>query len=42
MTAKSKTLEHLLDKWTVTKARDLYGIDNWGAGYFKVNQAGEV
>jgi arginine decarboxylase len=42
MTAKSKNLEHLLDKWTVAKARDLYGIDNWGAGYFKVNQAGEV
>lgn len=39
---KSKTLEQLYDKWTVAKARDLYGIDNWGAGYFRINPAGEV
>ncbi|MDW7708903.1 MAG: biosynthetic arginine decarboxylase [Deferrisomatales bacterium] len=39
---KSKTLEQLYDKWTVAKARELYGIDNWGAGYFKINPAGEV
>ncbi len=39
---KSKTLEQLYDRWTVAKARDLYGIDNWGSGYFKVNASGEV
>ncbi len=39
---KSKTLEQLHDKWTVDQARELYGIDNWGAGYFKVNPKGEV
>ncbi|MBI5018072.1 MAG: biosynthetic arginine decarboxylase [Deltaproteobacteria bacterium] len=39
---KTKTLEQLHDKWTVDQARELYGIDNWGAGYFRVNPAGEV
>ncbi len=39
---RSKTLEQLHDKWTVSKARDLYGVENWGMGYFRVNAAGEV
>jgi arginine decarboxylase len=39
---KTKTLEQIHDKWTLAKARELYGIENWGAGYFKVNGAGEV
>ncbi len=39
---KSKTLEQLYDRWTVAKARDLYGIDNWGNGYFRINTAGQV
>ncbi|NTU60078.1 MAG: biosynthetic arginine decarboxylase [Deltaproteobacteria bacterium] len=39
---KAKPLEQLYDKWTVDQARELYGIDNWGAGYFTVNAAGEV
>jgi arginine decarboxylase len=28
--------------WSVEEARNLYGIDRWGAGYFSVNDAGEV
>ena len=28
--------------WSVDEARNLYGIDRWGAGYFSVNEQGEV
>ncbi len=28
--------------WSVDAARNLYGIDRWGAGYFSVNDEGEV
>lgn len=31
-----------LDRWTIEKAKDLYGINYWGAGYFDVNNKGEV
>lgn len=30
------------DSWTLEQSRDLYGIDNWGAGYFTVSAQGEV
>lgn len=28
--------------WTIPSAKNMYGIDNWGNGYFDVNQQGEV
>ena len=30
------------DKWTLDHARETYGIDAWGNGYFKVDDNGEV
>ncbi|MBN1498545.1 MAG: biosynthetic arginine decarboxylase [Spirochaetes bacterium] len=32
----------VLGRWTVDKSIDLYGIKNWGADYFSVNEKGEV
>ena len=31
-----------LTRWLVNDAADLYGIRNWGAGYFDINDKGEV
>ncbi len=31
-----------LERWSVRDSEDLYGIKNWGAGYFNINSAGEV
>ncbi len=28
--------------WTIQKSVDLYGIENWGSGYFTVNKKGNV
>ena len=28
--------------WSISKATELYGIDKWGAGYFSINEQGEV
>ena len=28
--------------WSVEKSAKVYGINNWGNGYFKINQAGNV
>ena len=28
--------------WNIDQAKSTYGIDNWGNGYFDVNQQGEV
>lgn len=36
----SKT--ELLDRWTIEKSEELYGIHNWGAGYFSISNQGEV
>ncbi len=32
----------LLGRWTKEKSEELYGIKNWGAGYFSVSEQGEV
>ncbi|MDP0501819.1 MAG: biosynthetic arginine decarboxylase [Verrucomicrobiota bacterium JB022] len=32
----------LLDKWSLEQAADLYGIKNWGAGYFDISSSGDV
>ena len=34
--------KEILDRWTVKKSEELYGIKNWGAGYFNINTPGEV
>ncbi len=31
-----------LERWTTENAAELYGVRNWGAGYFDINEAGEV
>jgi len=31
-----------LTRWTTDDARDLYGIRNWGVGYFDISEQGEV
>ncbi len=33
---------NLLDRWTKEKSEELYGIKNWGAGYFSISDKGEV
>lgn len=35
--AKSQNSE-----WTVTESSKIYGINNWGNGYFRINEAGNV
>jgi len=32
----------VLGRWTKEKSEELYGIKNWGAGYFSVSDKGEV
>jgi arginine decarboxylase len=32
----------LLGRWTLDKSEELYGIRNWGAGYFSISNKGEV
>ncbi len=32
----------LMERWTSDRSRELYGIRNWGAGYFDISDAGEV
>ncbi|MBN2546925.1 MAG: biosynthetic arginine decarboxylase [Spirochaetes bacterium] len=34
--------KEILDRWNIDKAKELYGINNWSAGYFDINQKGEV
>lgn len=31
-----------MSQWDIEKSSDLYGINAWGSGYFRVNQAGNV
>ncbi len=31
-----------IEHWNIDKSRSLYGIDNWGAGYFDVNEKGHI
>ncbi|MCD6323063.1 MAG: biosynthetic arginine decarboxylase [Clostridiales bacterium] len=31
-----------LGRWTAEKSEELYGIKNWGSGYFSVSEKGEV
>lgn len=38
MNVRKKTLEH----WTASDSADLYGVKDWGAGYFDVTENGEL
>ncbi len=31
-----------LERWSIENAVDLYGVNNWGAGYFSISDQGEV
>lgn len=31
-----------MDLWSTKKSAELYNIDNWGAGYFRINEKGNV
>jgi arginine decarboxylase len=31
-----------LERWTVAKSAELYGIRDWGAGFFRISEDGEV
>ncbi len=33
---------HPKENWTIKKATELYGINNWGAGYFSIDPSGDV
>lgn len=35
---RSRTLE----KWTVERSSELYGVDNWGGGYFRITPDGKM
>jgi arginine decarboxylase len=35
-------LKNIDTTWTVERSAEIYGINNWGAGYFSVSRAGEV
>jgi arginine decarboxylase len=32
----------LSDSWSIKQAEELYGIQNWGAGYFSISEQGDV
>lgn len=34
--------QNIHDRWTIRHAADTYGIDDWGNGYFHINDSGEV
>ncbi len=34
--------ETALERWTVAKSAELYGIRDWSAGFFQISEAGEV
>ena len=34
--------QNIHEKWTLDRARETYGIDAWGNGYFRIDESGEV
>ncbi|HCX65497.1 MAG TPA: arginine decarboxylase, partial [Eubacteriaceae bacterium] len=34
--------KEILGRWTKSKSEELYGIKNWGAGYFSITDEGDV
>lgn len=35
-------MKDTLERWTVEKSADLYGVHSWGAGYFNISEKGDV
>ncbi len=31
-----------IEKWSIEKSRELYGVENWGDGYFDINESGNI
>lgn len=31
-----------IEHWDINKSKSLYGIENWGAGYFSINEEGNI
>ena len=31
-----------IENWSVEKSKSLYGVENWGDGYFSINDSGNV
>ena len=31
-----------MDQWNIGQSTELYRIDGWGAGFFKINEKGHV
>ncbi len=36
------TKSEMLDRWQIKDSEELYGIKNWGVGYFEISEKGEV
>ena len=34
--------KEILDRWNIEDSIDVYGVNNWGAGYFNINSDGDV
>ncbi len=34
--------QNIHEKWNLARARETYGVDSWGNGYFSINETGEV
>jgi arginine decarboxylase len=39
---KNKVNKAPFERWQIDNAKDLYGIHNWGTGYFDISEKGEV
>ncbi|MBN2738768.1 MAG: biosynthetic arginine decarboxylase [Spirochaetales bacterium] len=42
MGLQNKAASDRLNSWTVAKAEELYGVPNWGKGYFSISDKGEL
>ncbi len=42
MKGKNKLNKNAFERWTIENSQDLYGIQNWGAGYFDISKKGHV
>ena len=40
--AEERMKPELLERWTCDQAADLYGIRNWGSGYFDIAPSGDI
>ena len=39
---RALTQKDVWNSWNLSKSADLYGIHEWGAGYFGINEAGDL